>query len=207
MDPETRKEQILDAASRVCAAKGYHNASVSEIISEAGIARGTFYLYFNSKREVFSELMDSLTERLQSCLKRVDLSAESKPWTDQIRDNVRRLVSILLDERELTMILYNHQMGLDKEYDTKIKEFYSQLTNNTAGALKLGQEMGLLRQDINPRLAALHMVGSVKEVIHHIAAYGEPGIPVEELVNEMMEYHLNGIKTKENDKLDNNNPG
>ena len=205
MKSETRKKQILKAASRICAAKGYHNASVSDIIEEAGIARGTFYLYFNSKRDVFSALVDTLTESIQACLKRVDLSPGSPRWEEQIKDNVRRLASALLEERELTMILYTHPMGLDREYDSKTREFYDWLINSTEGAIHLGQEMGLLRPDINPRLAALHMVGSVKEVMHHIAAYGEPVIQLEKLMDEMLEYHLNGIKVKENNKLDNNN--
>jgi AcrR family transcriptional regulator len=204
MKPEERKDQILKAAARVCSEKGYHNASISDIIDEAGIARGTFYLYFESKRDVFAELVDTLTAEIQSCLRRVNLSPGNPPWEDQIRDNVRRLAKVLLENRELTMILYNHQMGLDQEYDTKIKEFWARITNNTAGALKLGQDMGLLRQDINPRLAALHMVGSVKEVIHHIAAYGEPRIALEEMVDQMLEYHLHGIKINKNNKLDNN---
>jgi AcrR family transcriptional regulator len=199
MDPQARKEGILKAASRVFAAKGYHKASVSDIIKEAGIARGTFYLYFEGKRDVFSELVDMLTIRLEACLRRVDLSPGREPWEDQIRANVSRLASILLQERELTLILYNHYMGLDKEYDTKIREFYARITNATLGALRLGQQMRLLRPDINPHLAALHMVGSVKEVIYHIAAYGEPEVPVEKLVHEMLEYHLAGIKIKSKD--------
>ncbi len=196
MDPGARKEGILKAASRVFATKGYHKASVSDITTEAGIARGTFYLYFKGKRDVFSELVDMLTIRLEACLRRVDLSPGKPPWEDQIRANVSRLASILLSERELTLILYNHYMGLDEEYDTKIREFYARITNAALGALRLGQQMRLLRPEFNPHLAALHMVGSVKEVIYHIAAYGEPDIPAEELVREMLEYHLAGIKTK-----------
>ena len=47
---EDRRAQILQKAKEVFAERGYHNASISEIILRAGIARGTFYLYFRTKR-------------------------------------------------------------------------------------------------------------------------------------------------------------
>jgi AcrR family transcriptional regulator len=46
MKDSKRKQQILEASARVFAQKGYFAASVSDIIEEAGVARGTFYLYF-----------------------------------------------------------------------------------------------------------------------------------------------------------------
>ncbi|MCI0356492.1 MAG: TetR/AcrR family transcriptional regulator, partial [Acidobacteria bacterium] len=55
-----RRAQILRAAKQVFSQKGFHTASVSDIIERAGIARGTFYLYFESKRDVFDKLLEDL---------------------------------------------------------------------------------------------------------------------------------------------------
>lgn len=51
LDPQKRerRQQILDAAKHVFAEAGYHGASINAIIERAEIARGTFYLYFESK--------------------------------------------------------------------------------------------------------------------------------------------------------------
>ena len=56
LDPDTRRAQLLDASRQVFAERGYHRASVSDIITAAGVARGTFYNYFESKRAVFRAL-------------------------------------------------------------------------------------------------------------------------------------------------------
>jgi AcrR family transcriptional regulator len=50
---EKRREQILNAAMEVFTEKGYAEATIPEIAKEAGVAAGTIYLYFPSKRELF----------------------------------------------------------------------------------------------------------------------------------------------------------
>ena len=67
-----RKEQILAAAQRVLREKGYDNSTISDIVKEAGVAQGTFYLYFDSKKaavmELALKLMDEITLRLKPAM-------------------------------------------------------------------------------------------------------------------------------------------
>jgi len=192
MKPEKRRAEILSAATTVFAKKGYHRASVTDIIKTADIARGTFYLYFEGKREIFVELVDVLTVRLMNCMRRVDLSDESTPWLEQIRANIHRIANILVEEKELTQILYNHAMGLDEDFDKKIQEFYQNLTGRTAGAIKLGQDMKLIRKSVSPDLVAYNMVGGIKEVMFRVAS-GDLEMPVEEMVDGLIAQYTTGI--------------
>ena len=57
-----RKEQILAAARKMFRAKGYDGTTVADIVKEAGVAQGTFYLYFSSKRDAFLALSQQLDE-------------------------------------------------------------------------------------------------------------------------------------------------
>ena len=59
-----RRAQLLRAARKVFRAKGYDGASVSEIVREAGVAQGTFYLYFPSKKDAAVSLRDGLMETM-----------------------------------------------------------------------------------------------------------------------------------------------
>lgn len=63
-----RKEQILTAARKVFREKGYEAANVSDIVGEAGVAQGTFYLYFPSKKDAVVELawrpMEEMAQRV-----------------------------------------------------------------------------------------------------------------------------------------------
>ena len=59
-----RRAQLLKAARKVFRAKGYDGASVAEIVREAGVAQGTFYLYFPSKKDAAVSLVDGLMETM-----------------------------------------------------------------------------------------------------------------------------------------------
>src|SRR5215472_17763161 len=57
---DRRRAQILAAASRVFARRGFHRTTVREVAREAGIADGTIYLYFASKQELLLALLGQL---------------------------------------------------------------------------------------------------------------------------------------------------
>ena len=57
-----RRNQILDAATRVFAEKGFHRATIKEIAHVAGIADGTIYTYFDSKTDVLLGILNRLNE-------------------------------------------------------------------------------------------------------------------------------------------------
>ena len=63
---EATRRRILDAAEDVFGEMGYYEASVSEITRRAGVAQGTFYIYFHSKRETFVELIEDIGARLRA---------------------------------------------------------------------------------------------------------------------------------------------
>lgn len=63
---EATRRRLLDAAEEVFGELGYYEASVSEITRRAGVAQGTFYIYFHSKRETFVELVDDIGNRLRA---------------------------------------------------------------------------------------------------------------------------------------------
>lgn len=63
---EATRRRILDAAETVFGERGYYEASVSEITRRAGVAQGTFYIYFHTKREAFVELIEDIGERLRT---------------------------------------------------------------------------------------------------------------------------------------------
>jgi AcrR family transcriptional regulator len=59
---------LLEAAEAIFGELGYHDASIVKITEAAGVAQGTFYLYFASKRELFDELVVDLNTRVRSAM-------------------------------------------------------------------------------------------------------------------------------------------
>src|SRR2546429_8281777 len=63
---EATRRRVLEAAEQVFGDKGYHDASVTEITRAAGVAQGTFYLYFRGKKEIFLDLVGELGRGLRA---------------------------------------------------------------------------------------------------------------------------------------------
>jgi AcrR family transcriptional regulator len=62
------RQRLLEAAESVFAELGYHDASIVKITEAAGVAQGTFYLYFSSKQEIFEELVRDLNRRVRHAM-------------------------------------------------------------------------------------------------------------------------------------------
>jgi AcrR family transcriptional regulator len=62
------RQRLLEAAEQVFAQVGYHDASIVKITEAAGVAMGTFYLYFRGKKEIFDELLLDLNRRVRHAM-------------------------------------------------------------------------------------------------------------------------------------------
>ena len=62
------RQRLLEAAERIFAEVGYHDASIVKITEAAGVAQGTFYLYFEGKRQIFDELVLDLNHRVRQAM-------------------------------------------------------------------------------------------------------------------------------------------
>ncbi|HOU54966.1 MAG TPA: TetR/AcrR family transcriptional regulator [Myxococcota bacterium] len=149
---------------RVFATKGFHEASVTDIIEATGVARGTFYLYFPGKREIFEALLDEFLERLRDRLAPVRLPEQGRDdpaVMDQIRRNARQLVSLLLEERDLVRLLLREAGGLDSPARERVATFHRLLGAWVAESLEDGMAAGIVHRG-NAALMARALVGMVE---------------------------------------------
>src|SRR5579859_5127367 len=121
-----RRQQILGVARDVFAKRGYHAAKIEDIVQAAGIARGTFYLYFEDKRAIFEEIVDRVLARIGMTILRVDPHDAARSVADQIKENIRRIVGILLEDRATTKILLSDAVGVDPLFERKLHSFYGE---------------------------------------------------------------------------------
>lgn len=59
-DPEVRRAELVEAATRMFLKKGYKATSVDDIVKAAGVSKGTFYLYFSSKPEILTAIIEQV---------------------------------------------------------------------------------------------------------------------------------------------------
>jgi AcrR family transcriptional regulator len=174
---EQRRSTILAAATRVFKEKGYHAASVHDIIDAAQIARGTFYLYFTSKREVFAELSSAFLALIRGSVRKISLDpADGEPLA-QMRANFRRVMNTVLDHRDLASIMLRGDAG-DAEARAQLGHFYDQVVELIGQAVRVGHALGIAR-DCDVQVIGVAALAGLKEVLGRMldARDGSPGDP------------------------------
>ncbi|MGD0119094.1 MAG: TetR/AcrR family transcriptional regulator [Candidatus Binatus sp.] len=198
MERQARRAQVLRHAKRIFARKGYHRTNVADIIARARIARGTFYLYFQNKKDLFEELLEQVVNELTQRVQRLRVGPGEADPVDQLRANLTRVLSYVLAERELTDILLNHSTGFDHELDDKIQDFYDRIAALIKRSLDLGIEMSLVRNS-DTRAVSYAILGGIKEVIGMLSRSNDTDISA--LVEEILQFGLSGVARPELFKL------
>ncbi|HEX3175012.1 MAG TPA: TetR/AcrR family transcriptional regulator [Solirubrobacterales bacterium] len=99
------REQILEAATRVFAKRGYRDASIAEIAAGAGFSKGALYWNFKSKAELFFALLDRVEERLRVLL---TLIASSPTDRDVTAELSRHLATLLEQNRDVVLVFHEY---------------------------------------------------------------------------------------------------
>ena len=158
-----KRNLILDAAIRVFARTGYHAARVSDIATEAGIAYGLVYHYFENKNEILSSIFE---ERWSGFLEAVEQIAEADTRARQKLVSVAALVLNAYRLRpEWVKVLVLEIQRSSRISEPEQMRAVGRFFQIVARMLREGQARGELREDIDPDVAAYLFVGGLELVI------------------------------------------
>lgn len=187
---QQRREQILAAASEVFAEKGYHSASISEVIVRAGIARGTFYLYFTSKHNVLEAILDNVLSTLRARIMPIEVGPEARPPNVQLHENIRRVLSFATEEPMLTRLVLEHGLSPDDEVAGRVTRFWDHVAEMIESSLTQGMELQMVRQ-CDVRLVARASLGAIRGVVE-LLAFGD-GEDIDRATSEVIAFAMRGV--------------
>lgn len=140
-------ERILEAALRVFAAKGFHEAKVTEIARTAGVADGTIYLYFKNKDDLLISLFESRLEQINSGL-RSELAETSSPRV-QVECFVRYHLRLAEQSPELTAFITVELRRSGKFIKEYAKEQLAEYLDQLGEILDRGKRDGSFRAEVS----------------------------------------------------------
>ncbi|MCM3757403.1 TetR family transcriptional regulator [Sporosarcina aquimarina] len=154
-------KKIVDAAVSIIAQNGYHQAQVSKIAKEAGVADGTIYLYFKNKEDilisVFQEKMAVFADYVKDILE-MDLSA-----SDKLFKMIENHFKVLHDDRNLAIVTQLELRQSSKELRFRINEVLKEYLTLLDALLREGIESGEFSSDLDIRLARQMVFGTIDE--------------------------------------------
>jgi TetR/AcrR family transcriptional regulator, fatty acid metabolism regulator protein len=174
---EYRIHSIQEAAMRVIARKGMAAATMQEIAEEAGVAKGTIYLYFRDRDELVEKTFETAIGELH---KRVDAAlALEIPFEEKLRALISAQVGFFSENAEFFRLYMTLKMpegtpaqqrrqkrNCQPQYETRVKAF--------AGVLNQAMESGEIRKSDPYRLALFLIEGSAAITLHRLSEIEPP---------------------------------
>jgi TetR/AcrR family fatty acid metabolism transcriptional regulator len=156
-----RRRQILGAAVKVFAAKGFHAARVGDVAEEAGVAYGLVYHYFSSKDELLETIFRSTWTDMLARVREVEASGVSA--TEAVRQVTALLLRTWRRDPDLVRVLVR-EVTRSQHVQQEIKEI-AEAMEALENIVRRGQETGEFRPELDPRLAAVVFYGALDEVL------------------------------------------
>ncbi len=142
---ERTKKQLLNAAIDLFEAVGFQKTRISDIVARAGVAQGTFYLYYRSKEEIFLDVIKEFTTLFASFLEDAsDLFAGDS--FDEVRRNVldfnHRLIELYTANGKTARILFREGASQGGPFKSVFHGIYTQFIEIVRNRLEQNRATG-----------------------------------------------------------------
>jgi TetR/AcrR family fatty acid metabolism transcriptional regulator len=145
-----RRAQILDAALRCFARRGYHSATMDDLAKDSGLSKGSLYWYFDSKLDVFLALFDRFTDQILTGWAAIERPGENARTS--MREGLETVLEMIGGQREL-MFVWAEFLALP-EGRARMGEVYRTSRERLEAIVVAGVERGEFRQLNAPATAA-----------------------------------------------------
>lgn len=211
-EKEIRRKDIIDAAERIFFSKGYNSATMDDVAKEAEYSKRTVYVYFNSKEQIYFEIMIRGYRLLITMLENDGTEAKTKTKTKSATalEEIRQIGSTL----HRFSVEYPEYFNAIMEYENSVLDFQKgipdqakeecyalgeQILAYLTEALKRGITEGSIRSGLKVKITAFALWASIigvfntaKKKKHYLENYH--GIQAEALVSEAFELLLRSIQ-------------
>ncbi|WP_158737994.1 TetR/AcrR family transcriptional regulator [Alteribacillus sp. YIM 98480] len=190
MEPKTKKgmqtrDKLLSSAEYIFGNYGYHQASITEITQRAGVSLGSFYNYYESKYQIFEDLLWRMQNELIKFIKQRTETADDRIKVE--REGFKALF-MFLEERPYWYSLFPQAEFVDKELHQKL---FSKFTNSYMKRLKKSLDNGEIRP-INVELLVHCFMGIANYLGMKWVLWDQREIN-DELIDELMAFIKIGI--------------
>lgn len=169
--PEDKRQRIIDCAVDEFAQHDYASASISKIVAKAGIAKGSLYQYFTDKSELYSYLLDLVSQKKAEMMAKAFRQENKLPFFESLMALFSVMANFELRYPKLAKIGYKATSGkspLPEELLIKGKrstiQYFVTLINQ-------GKASGEIRPEIDAEIAAFIFVSALSEMGNYVSAH------------------------------------
>jgi AcrR family transcriptional regulator len=160
----SQRSRILDAMTQLAGERGYHDASIADVIKQAGVTRKAFYKLFEDKEQCFIAAYERELARLLTLT--LEAFETQDEWADRVRAALSALLHALAREPTVARVCFIEVMTAGPRAIAA--------RNEAMRGFTIVFDTGRLQDDRErPPALALNMVGGMSEIVHREIAAGK----------------------------------
>lgn len=162
-----KKTAIIHSAIEVFQEQGIEKTKISDIVKRAGIAQGTFYLYFPSKLSLMPAIAEVMVAKTMEIVKRT--VKDDDPYPEQFEQMVDAIYEVNKEYYEILAVIYSGLASTEhiREWESVYAPFYEWIS----GKLEAAKEAGAVRQSIKPDRTAKIIIGLIESTAEQVFLY------------------------------------
>lgn len=158
------RQEILDAASIEFSERGYHQTSIADIARRIGMGHGTFYRYFENKRDILNHVIEGVCDKIRSAMtddNAPTASGSLEAYERQVQRIGVSLTKIVLESPGLFRVLLLEATSIDEEMTQSVTKFFDWCSAQIAAYFENGVRQGFLRKDLDIEGSARALLGMI----------------------------------------------
>lgn len=163
----SKKEAITHAAIQVFKEKGIEKTKISDIVKRAGIAQGTFYLYFPSKLSLMPVIAEAMVQKLLTIVK--ETVEDHVPFQKKLEQVVDAVFLVTRDYKEILALIYSGLASTEhlKDWESVYEPLYKWMSD----LLREAKTENVIRQTIHIDRTAKLIIGLIESASEQTYLY------------------------------------
>ncbi len=188
---EARKQGIRNAAQKIFAEKGFHEATISEVAQQAGISEATIYEYFSSKEELLFSIGGETERRSREML--AFILDHVRGASNKIRSLIYHYLWLYQNHLEYAAVVMLILKQNRKFLDTQAYQAVRERSRVVLRIVEEGISSGEFRPETNPYLVRAMILGTVEHLVVSKLLVGRTP-DLREYIDEFTDQILHGIR-------------
>jgi len=158
-----KERDILNAAIKIFAKNGYHEATVAKIAEQAKVGTGSIYLYFDNKRHIMHKIFENLWKKLAEGL--TEINAVESSTIDKISRLTDLLFDVFASNHYLSVLYVKEQESMLEEKKAPFHVFYNKFYQEVENLIIHGKDRKEIFSDVDNQVLKYFIIGGIRSLI------------------------------------------
>jgi AcrR family transcriptional regulator len=190
-DKSQRRDEIMAAAKKVFARKGFHATTIADIAKEAGLAYGSIYWYFDSKDDLFHALMAVEEDALRNHIAAAVGAREDSDGEAPFRTAVQATFEFFEADKATVKLLFRDAYALGDRFEKHLGGIYERFIDDIENVIVVAQQRGEVVA-APPRMVAYTLAALVGQLAHRRLSTDD-GVTAAEVADFVVTLAFNGL--------------